>query len=165
MPRIRPRRWCDGARTRGHSDPAHRFDGTDAAIARLDRLLAALPRRPADAAAVVACGSTASWRFGIAFAWKRSPTKACALRSDGPLPPYAEEAYADALLYLRRPEEASAAYRRVLAGSPKDVPDETRTMARYGLFYASVELEDFDTAYATIDSLVDDEPIWRTYQR
>ncbi|MGB6348941.1 MAG: poly-beta-1,6 N-acetyl-D-glucosamine export porin PgaA, partial [Pseudolabrys sp.] len=80
------------------------------------------------------------------------------------LPPYAEEAYADALLYLRRPEEASAAYRRVLAGNPKDVPAETRILARYGVFYAAVELEDFDTVYATIDSLVDDEPIWRTYR-
>ena len=37
-------------------------------------------------------------------------------------------------------------------------------MARYGLYYASVELEDFETAYATIDALVDDQPIWRMYR-
>ena len=35
-----------------------------------------------------------------------------ALSADGPLPPYAEQAYADALLYLRRPREARAAYER-----------------------------------------------------
>jgi biofilm PGA synthesis protein PgaA len=86
------------------------------------------------------------------------------LWSDHPLPPYAEEAYADALLYLRRPEEARAAYRRVLAAGPKEVSDETRLMARYGVFYASVEVEDFATAYATIDALVEDLPIWRTYR-
>ena len=77
---------------------------------------------------------------------------------DGPLPPYAEQAYADALLYLRRPREARAAYERVLAVTPKDIA------ARYGLFYAATELEDYTTAYATIDALVDDEPVWRTYK-
>ena len=46
----------------------------------------------------------------------------------------------------------------MLARSPKDV------QASYGKFYASVELEDFATAYATIDALVGDEPIWRTYK-
>jgi biofilm PGA synthesis protein PgaA len=87
-----------------------------------------------------------------------------ALRSAGPLPSYAEEAYADALLYLRRPEEALAAYRRILAANPKDVAAATRTTARYGVFYASVEIEDFCTAYETIDTLVNDQPIWRTFR-
>ena len=36
--------------------------------------------------------------------------------------------------------------------------------ARYGKFYSAVELEDFKTAYTTIDSLVEDEPIWRGYK-
>ena len=80
------------------------------------------------------------------------------LRSDAPLPPYAEEAYADALLYLRRPREAFEAYGRVLAVTPKDVD------SRYGQFYAAVELEDFDAAYAIIDALVKDEPVWRRYR-
>ena len=59
---------------------------------------------------------------------------------------------------MRRPEEARDAYNRVLAQSPKDV------QARYGVFFAYVELEDFTAAYATIDSLVSDEPIWRRYR-
>jgi biofilm PGA synthesis protein PgaA len=85
------------------------------------------------------------------------------LRSAGPLPPYAEEAYAEALLYLRRPEEARAAYRRVLAAGAKELPAELRTTARYGMFYSAVELEDFATAYAMIDALLHDQPMWRTY--
>ncbi len=44
------------------------------------------------------------------------------------------------------------------------MPADTRTLARFGLFYAAVDLEDFDTVYAMIDSLVDDEPLWRTYR-
>ena len=46
----------------------------------------------------------------------------------------------------------------MLAESPKDV------QARYGQFYAAVELEDFTTAYAAIDALVDDEPVWRYFK-
>ena len=154
-------RW--GTDTRG-SDPARRFDGTDAAIARLDKLLAALPPPPAEAAARRRLRLDRLVALRDRIRMEEVAKEGRALRSDRPLPSYAEEAYADALLYLRRPEEASAAYRRVLAGSPKDVPADTRTQARYGLFYAAVELEDFDTAYATIDSLVDDEPTWRTFR-
>src|SRR5260370_115736 len=40
-------RW--GAQVRS-TDPTHRFDGTDAALARIDALLAALPPPPAEAA-------------------------------------------------------------------------------------------------------------------
>ena len=154
-------RW--GADTRP-SDPARRFDGTDAAIARLDKLLAALPRPPAEAAARRRLRLDRLVALRDRVRMKEAVKEGGALRSSGPLPPYAEEAYADALLYLRQPEDASAAYRRVLAGNPKDVPADTQIAARYGLYYAAVELEDFDTAYATIDSLVDDEPIWRVYR-
>ncbi len=146
------------------SDPAQRFVGTDAAIARLDGLLAALPRTPAEAAARRRLRLDRLVALRDRVRMEEAAREGEALRSGGALPPYAEEAYADALLYLRRPEEASAAYRRVLAGSNADVPDETRLMARYGLFYASVEAEDFDTVYATIDSLANDEPIWRMYR-
>ena len=154
-------RW--GADTRP-SEPAQRFDGTDAAIARLDKLLADLPLPPAEAATRrrLLLDRLVALRDRVRM--KEVVKEGRALRSGGPLPPYAEEVYADALLYLRRPDEASAAYRRILAGSPKDVPADTQIAARYGLFYAAVELEDFDTAYATIDSLVDDEPIWRKYR-
>ena len=154
-------RW--GADTRP-SNPAQRFDGTDAAIARLDGLLAALPSRPAEAAERRRLRLDRLVALRDRVRMEEAAAEGRALQSGGPLPPFAEEAYADALLYLRLPEEAIAAYRRVLAGSPKDVPADTQLKARYGLFYASVELEDFDTAYATIDALANDEPTWRTYR-
>ena len=140
------------------TDPARRFDGTDRALARLESLLASLPPPPEQA------GMRRTLRLDRMVALRdrvrmeEVVREGEALSADGPLPPYAEEAYADALLALRRPEQARDAYRRVLAASPKDV------LARYGLFYAAVELEDFTTAYATIDSLVDDEPVWRTHK-
>jgi biofilm PGA synthesis protein PgaA len=136
--------------------------GTDAAIARLDRLLAASPPPPAAARRRLRLDRLVALRDRVRM--EEAVQEGRALRSDGPLPPYADEAYADALLYLRQPEEAQAAYRRILAANPKDVAGDTRIKARYGLFYSAVELEDFDTAYATIDALVRDEPIWRTYR-
>ncbi len=148
-------RW--GAKIRS-PDPAHRFDGTDAALARLDALLAALPPPPAEAAIrrQLLLDRLVALRDRVRM--KEAVEEGEALRADAPLPQYAEEAYADALLYLRRPEDALDAYKRVLAAEPKSVE------ARYGQFYSAVELEDFATAYATIDAMVADEPIWRGYR-
>jgi biofilm PGA synthesis protein PgaA len=148
-------RW--GAQVRS-SDPARRFDGTDAALARLDGLLAALPPPPAESALRRRLRLDRMVALRDRVRMKEAVEEGEALRAEGPLPQYAEEAYADALLYMRRPEDARDAYERVLAQSPKDVT------ARYGKFYAAVELEDFTTAYATIDALVADEPVWRGYK-
>ncbi|MBR0778150.1 poly-beta-1,6 N-acetyl-D-glucosamine export porin PgaA [Bradyrhizobium diazoefficiens] len=151
-------RW--GADTRP-ADPAHRFDGTDAAIARLDRLLAERPPPSAGTRRRLRLDRLVALRDRVRM--REVVEEGNALRARGPLPPYAEEAYADALLYLRRPQEARAAYCRVLAADPKELSAEARLAARYGLFHASVEAEDFDTAYAVIDAVVNDQPIWRTY--
>jgi biofilm PGA synthesis protein PgaA len=148
-------RW--GAKLRP-SDPARRFKGTDAALARLEALLAALPPPPAEAAMRRQLRLDRLVALRDRVRMQEALAEAEALRAEASLPQYAEEAYADALLYLRRPEDARAAYERVLAQSPKDVN------ARYGVFYSAVELEDFDLAYATIDSMGADEPIWRGYQ-
>jgi biofilm PGA synthesis protein PgaA len=137
-------------------DPARRFDATDVALARLEALLASLPaeekelrrRIRLDRLVALLDRGRASEVVG----------EGRALSAEGPLPPYAEQTYADALLYMRQPEAAREGYRRVLAQSPKDVG------ARYGLFYASVDLEDWTTAYATIDGLVADQPAWRYYR-
>jgi biofilm PGA synthesis protein PgaA len=152
-------RW--GTDTRP-TDPAKRFDGTDAAIVRLDRLLSARPSPPPAMRRRLRLDRLVALRDRVRM--QEVAEEGLALRSQGSLPVYAEEAYADALLYLQRPLEARAAYRRVLAANPKDLSPGARLTARYGLFYASVDAEDFDTAYEVIDSLVNDEPIWRTYK-
>jgi|FEC22Drversion2_1045045.scaffolds.fasta_scaffold00662_22 biofilm PGA synthesis protein PgaA len=146
-------RW--GAQIRS-PDPARRFEGTDAALARLDTLLATMPADDTALRRRLRLDRLVALRDRVRM--KEAMEEAEALSADGPLPAYADQAYADALLYMRRPAAAREAYRRVLAESPKDV------QARYGVFYASVDLEDFTTAYATIDALVADEPIWRSYQ-
>jgi biofilm PGA synthesis protein PgaA len=137
-------------------DPARRFDGTDAALARLDALLAsdaahdAALRRRLRLDRMVALTS----RVRMADAAREGDE----LRAEAPLPAYAEQAYGDALLYMRRREEARAAFDRILAAEPRNIP------ARYGQFFAAVELEDFKTAYAAIDTLLaGDEPIWQQY--
>jgi biofilm PGA synthesis protein PgaA len=151
-------RWGVDARP---PEPERRFEGTDAAIARIDGLLAASPPPSDDVRRRLRLDRMVALRDRVRM--REVVSEGDALRKDAPLPPYADEAYADALLYLRHPKQARAAYRRVLAAGPGRVSDDTLLNARYGVFYASVELEDFKTAYATIDALVRDLPIWRTY--
>lgn len=140
------------------ADPARRYETTDAALIRLDGLLAALPAPPAEAAMRRRLRLDRLVALRDRVRMQEAAAEAEALLVDGPLPPYAEHAYGDALLYLRRPDAARRAYDRILAQTPLDLP------ARYGRFYASVELEDFATAYAAIDSIIADEPLWRGYR-
>ena len=143
-----------GAKIR-EPEPARRYVGTDAALARLDILLAGTPpdekavRRRLRLDRLVALRDRGRWAEAV--------EEGTTLLAEGPLPGYADEAYADALLTRRRPKEAREAYERVLKGDP----DRLETL--YGHFYASIELEDFASAYADIDHLLRIEPVWRTY--
>ena len=137
-------------------DPARRFDGTDAALAKLDALLASLPADDKALRRRLRLDRLVALRDRVRM--KEAMEEGDALSADGPLPAHAEQAYGDALLYMRRPEAARDAYNRILAQSPKDV------VARYAVFFAYVELNDFTAAYAAIDSLVSDEPVWRYYR-
>ena len=130
-------------------DPAKRFEGTDAAIRSLERLLAearAMPvrdeglERRLQGDLAVALRDRERWADALAIAES--------LQASAPLPPYMRQARADALLALRRPKEAAVAYRDVLAIDP------TNRNARVGLFYAQIESEDFDAAFATADAMV-----------
>ncbi|HEY2752446.1 poly-beta-1,6 N-acetyl-D-glucosamine export porin PgaA [Phenylobacterium sp.] len=145
------------------SAPARRYEGTDAAIARLDRLIADLPPPPTDDALRRRLRLDRLVALRDRLRMPEVVNEADALKGDAALPPHAEAAFADALLYLRRPKEARRAYRAVLAASP-DLSGALRTSALYGVFYASVELEDFRTAYATIDALVREAPVWRSFR-
>jgi len=129
-------------------DPATRFDGTDAAIRTLESLLAearAMPVRDE--------GLERRLQGDLAIAlrdrerWTDTLAITDALQASGPLPPYVRQAQADALLALRRPEDAALAYREVL------MVDPSNRDARVGLFYAQIESEDFDAAFATADAM------------
>ncbi len=143
-------RWGEDVKPR---DPARRFDGTDRAIARLDALLQTTTdpdvRRRLRGDRIVALRDR--------FRMEEVVQEVEAMKGADALPTYVEEAYADALLYLHRPKEALAGYNNVLAREPRNV------QARYGQFYAGVESEDFTTAYAAVDVLLRDEPLWRVY--
>ena len=130
-------------------DPATRFVVTDAAIRTLENLLIearAMPvrdeglERRLQGDLTVALRDRERWSDALALA--------DTLQASGPLPSYVRQAQADALLGLRRPEEAALAYRDVLAADPSNRD------ARVGLFYAQVESEDFDAAFATVDAMV-----------
>jgi biofilm PGA synthesis protein PgaA len=72
------------------------------------------------------------------------------LLDDGLEPPfYVTEAAADAWLQLKQPIRAEKLYRQVLS----DLPGFSN--ASMGLFYALLEMEDFDGAFAVIDQAVD----------
>jgi biofilm PGA synthesis protein PgaA len=77
------------------------------------------------------------------------------LTADGiEIPPFALQAAADAYLYLRHPETARDLYLKVIEAQPGNFP------AQHALFYAYIELEDFDRAGPLIDRLANWEPIW-----
>jgi hypothetical protein len=141
-------RW--GARYRS-ADPRLRFAGTDAAMARLDFLIAAAEAaRPRDSGLltrlrrdrVVALRDRERWTEAVAQAEQLA-------RAGDRLPPYVLQAEADSLLALRHPKAARRAYQEVLKAEPRNRD------ASIGLFYAEVETEHFWTAFATIDALGD----------
>ncbi|WP_395021557.1 poly-beta-1,6 N-acetyl-D-glucosamine export porin PgaA [Dongia sp.] len=137
-------------------DPAQRYQATDAALAELDRVIAAAQDDPA-LRSRLRLDRMVAWRDRRRMA--AVVQEATALRAEGQaLPPYAEQALADALLTLRRPKQAIPSYQIALAADPSNLD------ARYGLFYAQVEAEDFDAAYRTIDELLATQPPWRGYK-
>ncbi len=138
-------------------DPRHRFDGTDRALADLDRLIAQ-SEAAGDKATTIRLRLDRIVALRDRVRMVEAVSEAEALRRAGQeLPPYVREALADALLYLRQPEAARDEYDAVVNADPDDRD------ARVGRIYASVEMEDFATAYAQADELVKSQPVWRHY--
>ncbi len=128
---------------------AKRFAVTDAAIARLDALIAHFA-----AAGDAAKDDLMRARLDRMIAYRDRARMADLVREyEGlsaekvDLPPYALEAAADAYLYLREPEQARALYERALE---REGGSFTPSL---GLFYSLVELEELDKAVALIDKL------------
>jgi biofilm PGA synthesis protein PgaA len=137
-------------------DPQRRFEGTDAALVDLDRVAAAA-RAAGDAETLARVRRDRVLALRQRERWADALAEVDALRAEGvPIPPFVRQAEADALLALRRPREARAAYAEVVAADPLN------REARIGRFFAEVEDEDFDAAFATIDALAAAEPPWKT---
>ena len=130
-------------------DPAHRFDRIDAALARLESLLAtARAASPQDDGLVRRLRSDRVVALRDRERWMDVVDEVGALRTEGmPLPPYVRQAEADALLALRRPAEARTAYEDVLAA------DRRSRSARVGLFFALLEDEHVNEALALVDAM------------
>ena len=133
-----------------------RFAATDRAIAALDGLIA---RWRAD-------GDTGGYhilraRFDRMVALRDRVRMADVVaeyedlrRHDVTVPGYAEVAAADAYLYLRQPEKARDLYLRGLA------VDANNPETRLALFYAYVDLEEWNDAYRQADKESSDQAIW-----
>jgi biofilm PGA synthesis protein PgaA len=143
-------RW--GAQLRP-PQPELRFAGTDAAIARLDALIAeTLAAEPLDAGLLARLRRDRVVALRDRERWADAVKQAEELRSSGDrIPPYVQQAEADALLALRRPGEARVAYNNVIEAEPQN------TSAKHGRFFTEVEEEDFRAAFATVDAITEQE--------
>jgi Flp pilus assembly protein TadD len=130
-------------------DPVHRFDRIDAALARLESLLAdARAASPPDDGLVIGLRGDRVVALRDRERWLDVVGEVAALRQEGrPIPAYIRQAEADALLALRRPGEARAAYEDVLAA------ERQSHSARVGLFFALLEEERVSDALALADAM------------
>jgi biofilm PGA synthesis protein PgaA len=137
----------------GSPDPALRFAGTDAALARLDALISeALAAQPLDKGLLIRLRRDRVVALRDRERWADAVAQADELRKSGDkLPAYVRQAEADSLLALRRPNEARVAYNEVIEAQPEN------HAAMIGRFFTEVEDEDFDAAFATIDALAASE--------
>ncbi len=149
-------RWGGQVESPTPRDPAARHARTDAAIAALDAAIAAwTPLGPEAAGAVRNARLDRLAALRARGRMEDVVAEAEALRRDGPLPAYAREPYADALLDLRRPEDAEAEYRAVLEADPGALEPTL------GLFYALSEQRRWREAREIADRLGRDVPAYR----
>jgi len=133
-----------------------RFEASDRAIAALDVMIA---RWTAEGAESNPALLRARFDRMVAYRDRVRMTEVVAeyedlVRQGVEIPGFALVAAADAYLYLREPELARDLYLRGLESDPTN-PD-----TRLALFYAYVDLDDFDSAYRQADGTADDEAVW-----
>ena len=130
-------------------DPVHRFDRIDTALAHLESLLAdARSASPPDDGLITRVRGDRVVALRDRERWQDVVDDVAALRKEGrPIPAYVREAEADALLALRHPGDARAAYQDVLAAEPQS------RSARVGLFFALLEEERMSDALALVDAM------------
>jgi biofilm PGA synthesis protein PgaA len=152
-------RW--GGVTPISREPRHRFDDTDRALAYQDRLLAK-PWAALDLAR--AEDRRLAFDRMVALRDRLRMTEVVGLHEQllaaGVEPPvYALIAAGDAYVYLERPTLAVDVYHKALEREPKNYN------ARLALFYAYTDLDDFRRAYALIDELAAEQPVWLRHPR
>lgn len=125
---------------------SERYRSTDEALVMLDMLEVEMSDpRPAQELRVRALRDRVRMREAVDL-YRQLESSGTAMS------PETRAAAADALLYLREPEQARDLYLAVLEEKP-DFHD-----ARIGLYYAYLESEDFDRAKATLDEALAREP-------
>ena len=102
-------------------EPELRFTGTDAALARLDELIAqASAKEPPDLGLIARLRRDRVVALRDRERWADAVSQGEALRRGGDrLPVYGRLAEADSLLALRRPSEARAAFEEVMDAEPQ----------------------------------------------
>ena len=131
------------------ADLATRFADTDRALALLDSLIAtARETQPVDEAMVRRLRIDRLLALRDRLRMPEVIAEAQSLSETAPLPAYATEALADALLYERRPTEALAAYEAVISADPSNLNPQ------YGRVFALVETERLSEAVAAIEAMV-----------
>jgi biofilm PGA synthesis protein PgaA len=140
-------------------DPVHRFDRIDAALARLESLLAdARSASPPDDGLIIRLRGDRVVALRDRERWQDVVSEVAALRKEGrPIPAYVREAEADALLALRRPGDARTAYQDVVAAEPLS------RSARVGVFFALLEGEHVNEALTLADAMAAEggPKVWR----
>ncbi len=134
----------------------HRFEETDAALARMDAI-ESVETSFANLPAALSRQLLLDRMVALSKRGRHAEVLAIYARLSEhnlELPNYALLAAATAYLTTERPEEAATLYRRVLATDPEHFE------ARRGLYYATLETEQFDDAYALIDELAASEAPW-----
>ena len=143
--------WVRWGKSIPPDSAATRFARTDQALAMLDALIDEA-RAAGDRDVLVRLEGDRAVALHDRERWSDCLDQLAALEGEGiALRPYLREARADALLALRRPEEARAIYAALVAA------DSTNRNALLGRFYAEVECEDFAAALATADTI--DDPV------
>lgn len=148
-------RWGTQVGTPTPRDPAARYARTDAAIAALDAAIAAWSPLPeaADAVRGARLDRMVALRDRVRMAEVIAEGEA--LRAGGELPAYAREAYGDALLHQRRPAEAEAEYRAILAEDPGAL------QTSLALFFALTDQQRWSEAREIAVRLERDVPAYR----
>ncbi len=135
------------------AEPRRRFERTDRAIAAEEALLEELARDSGrDPALVRRLRLDRMVGLCDRVRMEEVAAEAAALRRDGPLPPFALEAEADARMFRRQPEAALVLYEAVLAAEPAN------PRAADGRVLAFLEAERLREASAAADAMAAPQP-------